>query len=231
MADYSPNDSGTSGNGSIESDLLASLCAQYAPQGTNYAMAMVRNRADAEEIMQEAMVRLLSRSSRTNAPTVEAGEQDSNEEQGGSAEGEDNRAEGYQQALRSEKTFPRLFFVTVRNLCIDLIRKRKTRSSISIDAGPGLEISQSAMQANSSVPGAGELELRDAVNECVDELPQNWREALKLKTSGELSYAEIAEILGATHAQVRTWIFRARRQLERELCNKGLLEKSKVGVS
>jgi len=38
-----------------------------------------------------------------------------------------------------------------------------------------------------------------------------------LKVHGMLSYDEIAQTLDCTKAQVRTWIFRARQQLKKEL--------------
>ena len=39
----------------------------------------------------------------------------------------------------------------------------------------------------------------------------------------DLTYEQIATVLDCTKAQVRTWIFRARRQLSDELAKRGLL--------
>ena len=56
----------------------------------------------------------------------------------------------------------------------------------------------------------------------MDELPNQWADALRLKVDGGLSYDEIARSLECTRAQVRTWIYRARRKLEEQLSKSDL---------
>jgi RNA polymerase sigma-70 factor (ECF subfamily) len=51
------------------------------------------------------------------------------------------------------------------------------------------------------------------VRRAIDRLPENFRAALVLCEYENLSYAQIAETLGASVPQVKTWIHRARRQL------------------
>ena len=63
----------------------------------------------------------------------------------------------------------------------------------------------SAMQNNETVV---------AVRRAIDRLPENFRAALVLCEYEDMPYAQIAETLGASVPQVKTWIFRARRQLE-----------------
>lgn len=53
----------------------------------------------------------------------------------------------------------------------------------------------------------------DHVRRAIAKLPDHFRSALVLCEYENLSYAEIAQTLDASVPQVKTWIFRARRQL------------------
>ena len=62
---------------------------------------------------------------------------------------------------------------------------------------------------------AGETGLR--VREAIDRLPEHFRAALVLCEYEGMAYAQIAETLGASVPQVKTWLHRGRRQLARML--------------
>jgi len=47
----------------------------------------------------------------------------------------------------------------------------------------------------------------------IEALPAAWRQALVLREQQELAYKDIAELMGATEAQVKTWLHRARARL------------------
>jgi len=47
----------------------------------------------------------------------------------------------------------------------------------------------------------------------IEALPDTWRQALVLREQQELAYKDIAEMLGASEAQVKTWLHRARARL------------------
>ena len=53
------------------------------------------------------------------------------------------------------------------------------------------------------------------VRAAIDRLPENFRAALVLCEYENMAYTQIAEELGASIPQVKTWIHRARRQLRR----------------
>ena len=90
-----------------------------------------------------------------------------------------------------------LFLTTVRNFAIDLLRRRGRRRAISIvDAGEPID-RRSDDPAQLSP---------DVVFQLMEELPATWRDALRLRIDAELSYREIAQVLGCTTGQVRTWI-------------------------
>ena len=55
------------------------------------------------------------------------------------------------------------------------------------------------------------------VRKAIDKLPPHFKAALVLCEYEGLSYPEIAQELGITIQQTKTWIFRARRQLEQML--------------
>lgn len=117
----------------------------------------------------------------------------------------------------SESAAKAILFTTVRNLSIDRLRKQNRRRFEPID-----DQNIATRESTHSEAGLGQLE--DRVSQAMTELPEEWAEALQLKVTGGLSYDEIASVLSATHSQIRTWIFRARKQLQVELKKSGLLE-------
>ena len=52
------------------------------------------------------------------------------------------------------------------------------------------------------------------VRAAIDRLPEHFRAALVLCEYEEMPYAQIAQVLGASVPQVKTWLHRARRRLE-----------------
>jgi RNA polymerase sigma-70 factor (ECF subfamily) len=57
----------------------------------------------------------------------------------------------------------------------------------------------------------------ERVRAAIDRLPPHFRTALVLCEYEAMSYADIAEQLNASVPQIKTWIHRARRKLEKEL--------------
>jgi RNA polymerase sigma factor (sigma-70 family) len=64
-------------------------------------------------------------------------------------------------------------------------------------------------------PGAGLIENETVarVRQAIERLPEHFRAALVLCEYEKMPYAQIAETLGASIPQVKTWIHRGRRQL------------------
>ena len=71
--------------------------------------------------------------------------------------------------------------------------------------------------ADTPVEGMIDNELVLQVRKSIARLPDHFRAALVLCEYENLSYADIATSLGASVPQVKTWIHRARRQLEEML--------------
>ena len=140
---------------------------------------------------------------------------------GNSADSEEVVQEAFCRLIRSDQTatkvngaFPALLFTTIRNLCIDHRRTIGRRKQVSFDP---------EQHAAADKPDRDRAELEALVTRAIDGLPAPWADALRLRMDGELSYEQIASVLNSTHAQVRTWIYRARKQLADELKQQGFL--------
>ncbi len=109
-----------------------------------------------------------------------------------------------------------ILFTTVRNMSIDKLRQQGRRRFEPVD--------QNQIESTKSTTDEQRLQdLESGIESAMQDLPESWSDALALKVNAGLSYAEIAEVLSATHSQIRTWIFRARKQLQVELEQSGLL--------
>jgi RNA polymerase sigma-70 factor (ECF subfamily) len=102
-------------------------------------------------------------------------------------------------------------YAVVRNLAIDSIRKRAVRKEEDAEAAPVEDFR----------PGPEILseqnELRAEVWKAIGELPAEQREIVILREFHGLSYAEIAEVLGAPHTTVTTRLHHARERLRKRL--------------
>ena len=74
-----------------------------------------------------------------------------------------------------------------------------------------------ATAAGSPVGGMIDDETVAQVRKAIDQLPEHFRAALVLCEYEQMSYVEIAQVLGVTVAQVKTWLHRGRRQLAERL--------------
>ncbi len=98
------------------------------------------------------------------------------------------------------------------NCCIDILRDRKFRTDSLDDltyclADPGRCVSEQAF-------GGWE---RDHVAEALRRLPSRYRTILALRHYDEMEVNEIAERLNRPEGTVKSWLFRARELLRKEL--------------
>jgi RNA polymerase sigma-70 factor, ECF subfamily len=117
--------------------------------------------------------------------------------------------------------FRALFFATIRNLCIDVLRKRKRPAPISLEAVAERSCAVGRMEGCEEARSFEETQAR--VRAAIAALPPRQSRALSLRLKSRMSYAEIATRLKCTRDQVRTWIYRARRTLEKRFVADGLL--------
>lgn len=113
-------------------------------------------------------------------------------------------------------------FTIARNLCLNEIRRRKRHPAESLDQTRDDADDQPLLQVedrrSSAAPDdllRGELETK--VDEALSALPENQRTALLLCRQEELSYEEIAAVLGCTLSATKSLIHRARETLKARL--------------
>ena len=127
-------------------------------------------------------------------------------------------AHRYQVSAR----FSTWLFTIARNLCLNEIRRRSRHPADSLEAGQGDGEDQPQRQyadPGASLPpdAVAEAELRQKVQEAIDELPENQRTALLLCREEELSYEEISAVLGTSLSATKSLIFRGRETLKQRL--------------
>jgi len=111
--------------------------------------------------------------------------------------------------------FARWLLTVASNHCVDLLRKRRTEQRVLEPAGEGI-----AEHPGVELSPLQELlatESRHAVRAAVEAMPERYRVPLALRYYNELSYDEIAAVMGETRNNVATLIFRAKKELRAAL--------------
>jgi RNA polymerase sigma-70 factor (ECF subfamily) len=111
-----------------------------------------------------------------------------------------------------KRKFSTWMLTITSNYCIDLIRKRR-QIMLSIDEPlpphPALQSERSAGPESQLV----QSERADVVQALLQELPEDYRQAVVLRYWYEMSYSEIAETMETSVSAIKSRLFRARRQL------------------
>jgi len=130
----------------------------------------------------------------------------------------------YKSASRYEisSKFSTWLFTIARNLSLNEIRRRSRHPAESIDAPHPDHEDQPWHQFEDKktfTPPERLLqgELENKVLEAIAELPENQRTALLLCRQGELSYEEIAEVVGTSLSATKSLIHRGRETLKQKL--------------
>ena len=130
----------------------------------------------------------------------------------------------WKSAHRYEVTarFSTWLFTIARNLCLNELRRRSRHPADSLDEGSGGdEDLPTKHYADPTVRLPGEVlasgELVEKVEEAIADLPDAQRTALLLCREEELSYEEIAQILGTSLSATKSLIFRGREAIKLRL--------------
>lgn len=130
----------------------------------------------------------------------------------------------YKSARRYKTTakFSTWLFTIARNLCLNEIRRRARHPLESLDQPHPDQENQPAHQFEdtaSLAPGDQLLhgELEQKILQVLAELPENQRTAILLCREEELSYEEIAEVLGCSLSATKSLIHRGRETLKEKL--------------
>ena len=130
----------------------------------------------------------------------------------------------YKSAHRYEVSarFSTWIFTIARNLCLNEIRRRSRHPADSLDEVSPENEEQPLRQVedlrNFSPPDALlQSELEERVELAMAELPEKQRTALLLCRQEELSYEEMAQVLGCSLSATKSLIHRARETLKQVL--------------
>jgi len=130
----------------------------------------------------------------------------------------------YKSAHRYEVSarFSTWLFTIARNLCLNEIRRRSRHPAESLDEVSSENEDQPVRQVEDakgfSPPDALlQRELEEKVELALAELPEKQRTALLLCRQEELSYEEIAEVLGCSLSATKSLIHRGRETLKQLL--------------
>ena len=134
------------------------------------------------------------------------------------------------ESYNPEHKFSTWMLSITSNYCIDLIRKRRALL-LSIDeplpAHPALQSEKSKGPESQMVTN----EQQEMVQELLQELPEDYRQAVVLRYWYEMSYDEIAEVMNTTVSAIKSRLFRARRLLAEVGMANGLQPAMKEAVA
>ncbi len=169
------------------------IVLQTEKQVYNLALSVTKSREDAEDAAQETYLRLW-------------------------------RSLSENKSIQSAKYY---IMKTAYNASVDLLRSRRRMNEaetvIFTDEG---EFERDIADTDpSSRPDLYYFEKVKAqtVRECIDELPEGQRRLIVMRDINELSYSEIAHILGIPEGTVKSGIFRARERLRVLILRKNIL--------
>lgn len=138
---------------------------------------------------------------------------------------EDIAQESFLRAFKSMSSFRaeaslRSWLIAIsKNLCADFYRKKKI-DSFSMDA-----FMEEGGDFKSDTPSPFEsLEssvTKELISKAIENLPEEFKEAFLLRENFDLSYAEIAKVLGIKEGTVKSRIARARGFIKSELLKSG----------
>jgi RNA polymerase sigma-70 factor (ECF subfamily) len=132
-------------------------------------------------------------------------------------------------SFKGEARFSSWLYQIALNLCRDRMRRRKGRM-VSLD-----ELEEDGKAIATDRPSALELvegrDLARAVAAAVAALPEEQREVIVLKEYQELTFVEIAEVLGVPLSTVKTRLYRGLSQLRVQLERQGIRKAAPVPVA
>ncbi len=117
--------------------------------------------------------------------------------------------------------FSTWLFTIARNLSLNEIRRRSRHPADSLDAQPDQEDQPQRQYEDKREASAPERllhgELEQKIEEALAELPENQRTAIFLCRQDELSYEDIAKVLGCSLSATKSLIHRGRETLKAKL--------------
>ena len=123
----------------------------------------------------------------------------------------------YISGFKGDCTFSVWMYRIVTNTCLDELRRRKRKASVSLDSLVDEGTMQFEDKGETPEQKLERHELSDMIREAINELDDDYRVVITLRDIQELSYQEIAEVTSSNIGTVKSRIFRARSQLQKKL--------------
>jgi RNA polymerase sigma-70 factor, ECF subfamily len=141
---------------------------------------------------------------------------------GNEADALDAVQEGFIKALthlegfQGRSTFKTWLLRVVSNAALDLGRQRGRREMQSLEALAGSD-SQEPLTQHDPAQGLYRQDLRRVLDRALAQLPEAQRQTFVLHADAELSYREVAEVLGISIGTVMSRLYYARQKLRAHL--------------
>ncbi len=140
---------------------------------------------------------------------------------GNEADALDAVQEGFVKALthlhgfQGRSSFKTWLLRVVSNAALDLGRQRGRREAVSLDATDSGDAAASArlLSADESGKGLERADLRTALDRALNSLSEPQRQTFVLYADAELSYREVADVLGISIGTVMSRLYYARQKL------------------
>jgi RNA polymerase sigma-70 factor (ECF subfamily) len=118
-------------------------------------------------------------------------------------------------AFEGQASFKTWLLRIVTNRALDLMRARKVRLAVPLEGGDE-EAGGVTLPDHGPAPGAAleREELATRLRSAIDALPPDQRAVFSLYATGELTYGQIAELLGIPLGTVMSRLYHARRRLQ-----------------
>lgn len=120
-------------------------------------------------------------------------------------------------SFRGQSSFATWCYRIAVNTCLDLLRKRKARPSVSLEVLTDVGFAPAAQEETGPQAQVEQGERRRALEEGIAQLPVDQRAALILRDIHGLSYEAVAEALDTPMGTVKSRISRARGNLRQRL--------------
>ena len=133
------------------------------------------------------------------------------------------RLDGYDPAHK----FSTWLLSITSNYCIDQIRKRRALL-LSIDEPMPAHPALMSEQESGPEARVAESERQVVVQNLLETLPDDYRQAVVLRYWYDMSYEEIAEVMETTVSAIKSRLFRARRQLAQTGTQMGIITAAEV---
>ncbi|MCX8155759.1 MAG: sigma-70 family RNA polymerase sigma factor [Verrucomicrobiae bacterium] len=124
--------------------------------------------------------------------------------------------------FRAQARFAPWLFSIARNACLNELRRRSRHPTASLEEvhAPDEEAAPRPLPDQQTPPPSQQVlraELETKVAEALRDLPENQRTAILLYQQQQMSYEEIAQVMGCSLVAVKSLIFRGREVLKARL--------------